>query len=129
MARKLPTYLAERIKFPENRNAKRRECWRWIGPAHKTGRDAAHGYAYYEGRRITARKAVYIHLRGEPDAPLKPGVCGMDWCVNPWHMLTEEPPIPGDHPHGDPSTYGNYGCRCRPCKDANAAARRASPSG
>lgn len=27
-------------------------------------------------------------------------------------------------PHGDASTYGNHGCRCRPCTDAWAARRR-----
>lgn len=26
--------------------------------------------------------------------------------------------------HGDASTYGNYGCRCRPCRDAWAARSR-----
>jgi hypothetical protein len=26
-----------------------------------------------------------------------------------------------DTPHGRPSTYVNYRCRCQPCRDANAA--------
>jgi hypothetical protein len=81
VARKLPDSLAERIRFPDNRN----QCWRWIGATKDTGMKVDHGYTYYEGKRITARRAVYIHLRGEPGGPLIPS-CGLEQCVNPAHM-------------------------------------------
>lgn len=81
MARELPDYLAERIQLPTERNG----CWRWIGATRDTGMKVDHGYAYYKGKRITARKAVYIHLKGEPGGPLIPS-CGLEECVNPDHM-------------------------------------------
>lgn len=81
MARELPATIAKHIRFPEKRN----QCWRWIGATKNTGMKVDHGYTYYEGRRITARKAVYTHLRGEPDGPLIP-TCGLEECVNPDHQ-------------------------------------------
>lgn len=30
----------------------------------------------------------------------------------------------GNLPHGSASTYNNHGCRCKPCTQANADARR-----
>jgi hypothetical protein len=82
MGRKLPMSLTERIRFPENRKT---QCWRWTGATKDTGMRVNHGYVYYEGRQITARRAVYIHLRGEPGGPLIPS-CGLEECVNPDHQ-------------------------------------------
>jgi hypothetical protein len=77
VARKLPTHLAERIRFPE----KRTQCWVWTGMTR-----LGHGYTRVKGADITARRAVYLALRGEPGGPLHPALCGLHTCVNPAHM-------------------------------------------
>lgn len=86
VVRKLPESLADRIRFPETANQNRTQCWVWTGMTR-----LGTGYARVDGRQMTARRAVYLHLRGEPGAPLRPGVCEIDSCVNPWHQTTGGP--------------------------------------
>lgn len=76
MARKqLPECLAKRIQFPHTKN----QCWRWLGVT---------AYVRVDGVKMTARRAVYSELVGEPTHPLFP-TCGLDVCVNPRHMTVK----------------------------------------
>lgn len=96
MTRKtLPPHLAERIQFPANPGG----CWRWIGGTKLCGKIRV-GYTRYEGRSMTARRAVFLHLHGEPGGPLFPW-CGLDDCVNPPHMTTDPRRTAGAQAHQD----------------------------
>lgn len=86
MARKLPVALADKIRFPETRNQNRTQCWVWVGMTR-----LGTGYIRLDGKEMTARRAVYLKVLGEPGAPLRPSVCQIDACVNPWHQTAGGP--------------------------------------
>lgn len=74
MARKLSASLASKIRFPHTRN----QCWIWTGGT----------YTRVGGAKVTARRAVYRELVGEPAGPLHPK-CLVSDCVNPRHMIVK----------------------------------------
>ena len=71
--------LAKHIRFPHTRN----QCWIWTG---RTCNGV--GYARVDGKNMTARRAVYREIVGEPDGPLHP-TCQVGECVNPRHMVVK----------------------------------------
>jgi hypothetical protein len=79
VARRLPTNLAKRIQFPHTKN----QCWIWTGTMSNGS-----GYTRVNGVKMTARRAVYRELVGEPASALYPK-CEVGECVNPRHMIVK----------------------------------------
>lgn len=79
--------------------------------------EVIHGSGHYVRCRDDNGRACEVCRRGHADAAIAGNRVRAE-------RLAADPTLA---PHGQSSTYGNWGCRCEPCREASRAKRRQYP--
>jgi len=110
-------------------------CWLWTASTNKNGYGQFRFGSQVDGTRtmVLAHRWAYEHLVGPiPEGLQLDHLCRAPWCVNPEHLepvTNRENTVRGLEARGATAQHGStsmysYGCRCRPCTEANAAYQR-----
>lgn len=83
------TYLKRLLQRITER--RRSECWIWPGPVHRK-MPQAEFRDYGRGTKdASVRRIFYWHFIGDPGKSRVRCGCGVDRCVNPWHVRVRQP--------------------------------------